>query len=80
MTDGEKWLSNGYMTYVLDLVIIPKEYVKHELEYFYVRYNTYSEAFEPSELDRIDYPEYILPDILPDILPEILPDRKENLE
>ena len=72
MTDGEKWLSNGYLTYVLDLVIIPKEYVKHELEYFYVRYNTYSEAFEPSELDRIDYPDYILP--------EILPDRKENLE
>lgn len=72
MTDGEKWLSNGYLTYVLDLIIIPKEYVKHELEYFHVRYNTYSEAFEPSELDRIDYPDYILP--------EILPDRKENLE
>ncbi len=55
MSMDKDWISDSWTkTYVLDLVIIPREYLKYDIEYFYVRYAAYSQPFEPDGLDRIE--------------------------
>lgn len=53
MSEDREWLTDWTKIYVLDLVIIPKEYIKHEINYFYVSYAEYGDLFETDELDRI---------------------------
>ena len=59
MSEKHEWISDYTRTYILDLVIIPKEYLKHEVKYFYIRYEKYSEPFEPDGMDRIELPDNI---------------------
>ncbi len=59
MSEKHEWISDYTRTYILDLVIIPKEYLRHEVKYFYIRYEKYSEPFEPDGMDRIELPDNI---------------------
>ncbi len=79
MQENQKWINTGSRNYTLDLVIIPREYLKHEISFLYYHTAIYSAPFENSELDRLEHsPEY--PDILPEELPSHIIDVPENLE
>ena len=61
MSEDEEWLSDGTRTYILDLVIIPREYLKNEINHFYVRYATYGNEFKVGNTDLLEpqYPDFI---------------------
>ena len=67
MQENQKWINTGIRNYTLDLVIIPREYLKHEISYLYYHSALYSAPFEKSELDRLenflDYPDILYPEI-----------------
>lgn len=54
MSENNNWISDGTRTYILDVVIIPKEYLRYNINYFYIRYEDYSEPFELDGEERIN--------------------------